>query len=279
MTMYRSRCLIPLIGLTLLAGCGGEQKAQLRDVSVASLGAENVTEADFEAYLKLKGIPNTPGDRLDRARKTFIERNAMAEAIAKEQLLDKAALNAELRDFRNELLITRYFEKYLTTTVSEAEVRKYYDENPDKFSQRRAHLAHILVRVAPETDEVQRRNQFNKAVDLHSKIKAGASFESVAREASEDTLTAARGGDLGWLSDTQLERGVADAVFAAEKGTLLQPINTSQGYQIVRVIEDPVVDRQPFETVAESVRYRLQVDKKSKEMARLSAAVKPKEPT
>jgi peptidyl-prolyl cis-trans isomerase C len=279
MTMHRSRYLIPLIGLTLLAGCGGEQKAQLQDVSVASLGAENVTEEDFAAYLKLKGIPNTPGDRLDRARKTFSERNAMAESIAKEDLLDKAALNAELRDFRNELLITRYFEKFLTTTVSDAEVRKYYDENPDKFSQRRAHLSHILLRVTPEMDEVQRRNQFNKAVDLHSKIKAGASFESVARDASEDTLTATRGGDLGWLSDTQMERAVADAVFAAEKGTLLQPVNTSQGYQIVRVIEDPVVDKQPFEQVAESVRYRLQVEKKSKEMARLSAAVTPKEPS
>ena len=120
--MYRSRCLIPLIGLMLLAGCGGEQKTQLQDVSVASLGAENVSEADFEAYLKLKGIPNTPGDRLERARKTFIERNAMAEAVAKEQLLDKTALNAELRDFRNELLITRYFEKFLATNVSEGRI-------------------------------------------------------------------------------------------------------------------------------------------------------------
>ena len=278
MTMHRARFAAPLAALALLAGCG-DKKEQLQDISVASIGAETLNAQDFEAYLKLKGIPNTPGNRLDRARQTFLERDAMAQAIAKDPLLDKTAIQAELRDFRNELLITRYFEKYLATNVSPEDVRKHYDANLAKFSQRRAHIAHILLRVTPEMDEVQRRNQFNKAVDIYNKIKAGAAFENSARDFSEDPVTAARGGDLGWLQDVQLERTISDAVFAAKKGALLQPINTTAGYQIVRLVEDPAVETKPFEEVQESVRYRLQLEKKTQEMERLTASVKRKELT
>ncbi|HEX6398605.1 MAG TPA: peptidyl-prolyl cis-trans isomerase, partial [Steroidobacteraceae bacterium] len=257
--------------------CSSDKQAEMKPVSVDGLGSEVLNSADFDAYLKLKGIPNTPGSRLDRARSTFVERTALAEAISRENLLDKAAVEAELRDFRNELLITRYFEKFGETTVTPEAVKQFYDKNPELFTERKAHISQITFPLRPEMGEPQRKAQFARAVDTFNKIKAGGAFAAPPREPAETAETAPSFMDLGVVDLQQIDRAVADAVATQKKGAVTSPISTPSGYRIVKLLEDPVVNHKPFAEVEESVRYRLKVDEKNKETQRLLALVSKKE--
>jgi peptidyl-prolyl cis-trans isomerase C len=277
MSMSTKSMMVLLMASALLGACSSDKQGEVKDVSVGGLEAEGLSSANFDAYLKLKGIPNTPGSRLDRAKETFVERTALAEAISKQTLLDNAAIEAELRDFRNELLITRYFEKYAVTKVTPEAVRQYYEKNPDQFTERRAHIFQIRFPIRPEMGEAQRKTQFSRAVDTFNKLKAGAPFAAPPRDPAETAETAPSGADMGWVFFPQMERAVADAVAGQKKGTITPPISTASGYLIVKLMEDPVENRKTFEEVEESVRYRLKLDEKNKETERLLALVAKKE--
>jgi len=275
--MSKKSIMVLLMASALLGACSSDKQSEVKNVSVGGLETEGLSSADFDAYLKLKGIPNTPGSRLDRAKETFIERTALAAAISKQTLLDNAAIEAELRDFRNELLITRYFEKYAATKVTPEAVKQYYEKNPDQFTERRAHIAQISFPIRPEMGEAQRKTQFARAVDTFNKIKAGAPFVAPPREPAETAETAPASADLGWVFFQQMERAVSDAVSSQKKGAITPPISTASAYLIVKVMEDPVVNHKTFEEVEESVRYRLKLDEKNKETERLLASVSKKE--
>jgi peptidyl-prolyl cis-trans isomerase C len=277
MSMRSKSMVVAFVVAAVLAACSSDKQAAVHDVSVGDLGSEQLTGADFEAYLKLKGIPNTPGSRLDRAKATFVERTALAEAISKESLLDKAAVEAELRDFRNELLITRYFEKFSESKVTPEAVRQYYEKNPALFTESKAHISQITFPIRPEMGEPQRKAQFARAVDTFNKIKAGAPFVAPPKEPAETAETTPSFMDMGWVDFQQMDRAVADAVTSQKKGAITSPISTPSGYRIVKLMEDPVVTRKTFDEVQESVKYRLKLDEKNKETQRLLALVSKKE--
>ena len=75
------------------------------------------------------------------------------------------------------------------STVSDAEIKEYYDKNKEQFYQKDAKRAsHILFK--PEDKE--------KAEKVLSEIEDGGDFAALAKEYSVDPATASKGGDLGW---------------------------------------------------------------------------------
>jgi peptidyl-prolyl cis-trans isomerase SurA len=63
-------------------------------------------------------------------------------------------------------------------------------------------------------------------------------FEQLARDYSEDPVTAASGGDLGWVIPYQLEEASQDAIFAlTEPGQISEPLQTANGIYIFKLIE------------------------------------------
>jgi peptidyl-prolyl cis-trans isomerase C len=258
-----------------LAACSN--KAKIENVDVGSIAQEPLTKADFEAYLQVKKIPNEPGSRLERAQKTYLERNALAQAISNEPLLDKKLVEAELRDFRNELLITRYFEKYLASSASEADVKKYYDQNADKFRQRKAQLADIVLKLTPTASEQEKSAQFKKAVEIFNKAKTGAAFATLAAQNSDDSASATKGGDIGWVQESEMEKPFADKVFSMKKGDISEPISTTTGYHIVQLLADPVEETKGMSDQEDGIKYRMRFEAKNKETERLLGKVTVKE--
>jgi peptidyl-prolyl cis-trans isomerase D len=63
-----------------------------------------------------------------------------------------------------------------------------------------------------------------EALDAQQRIEAGEDFSVVAQEVSTDTLTAADGGSLGWVTTGQLStsygQALEDYVFSADVGTM-----------------------------------------------------------
>lgn len=73
------------------------------------------------------------------------------------------------------------------------------------------------------------------ARDVLNRLRAGASFTSIASVSSIDGSTRETGGDLGFVVATDLEVQYADAAFSARQGELFGPVRSQFGWNVGRV--------------------------------------------
>jgi peptidyl-prolyl cis-trans isomerase SurA len=87
-----------------------------------------------------------------------------------------------------------------------------------------------------------------KANDLLKQIRAGASFEDVAKKAS-DGPSASQGGDLGVFKRGALAKELEDKTFAMKSGEVTDVIRTKQGYVILKVTSHQMAGIPPIKEV------------------------------
>ncbi len=122
--------------------------------------------------------------------------------------------------------------------VAEADVAAFYEQNRKRYmlpEERRAR--HILVRLAPDASKADREGAQARAADLLARLKKGARFDELARTESQDPGSARQGGDLDFFTREMMTGAFAEAVFAAEKGALLGPVETEFGLHLIEVTD------------------------------------------
>ncbi|MCY4450325.1 MAG: peptidylprolyl isomerase [Immundisolibacterales bacterium] len=99
---------------------------------------------------------------------------------------------------------------------------------------RQTHAAHILVTLrALVSDEDARL----RLVRLRERILQGEEFEELARFHSDDSASAVRGGDLGWLGPGAVTPRFQAELDRLQPGELSEPFKSTWGWHIVRVLE------------------------------------------
>jgi len=115
--------------------------------------------------------------------------------------------------------------------ISEETLVDYYEDNKNRYMQDEQRQArHILILFNDDKDAAEA-----EAADLFARIQAGESFEALAQEYSDDGGTAARGGDLGVLTRSQLPGELGGAIFAMEAGAVEGPIESDFGFHVVKL--------------------------------------------
>lgn len=252
----------------ILTGCDSNSD------SIAEVNGQPVTQAQFDAYLKFKRVPTQNTQLVNRELDDYLEREGLAGQIEEQKLLPAEQVEAEVAEFRKQMLIGRYFEEFLKERVTDEAVRNYYATNPDQFQAKKIHVAHILVRTNPGLSETERQALLTKASAIYTKANSQEDFTALAKEYSEDQLSAQNGGDLGWLQEGAIDPAFSTRIFGMKAGELSEPIVTPFGFHIVKVLEGPQVIKQAFESVAGDIRYRLRQEAKASELERLKAAAK-----
>lgn len=109
--------------------------------------------------------------------------------------------------------------------ITEAVIQQITGEVSDKAEQVRAR--HILVGSEQKANEVLQR------------LQAGEDFAVVAQQMSEDEVTRADGGDLGFFPKGMLSvpSEVEEAAFALQPGRISSIVRSPYGYHIIQVVE------------------------------------------
>ncbi|MBN2716966.1 MAG: peptidylprolyl isomerase [Deltaproteobacteria bacterium] len=254
----------------LLTSC-----ASKKEPSVGTVDGQPVTVKELEAYLAFKRIPDDDKDKVVETRDGYLDRAALAKAIEKQKFLDAEMMAVEIEEFKREMLIGRYFEKYLNEQVTDQAVSNYYKSHADEYSVKKVHAAHILVRVSKQMSADEAREKRARIQEAYEKIKSGeAKFEDVAKEYSEDKISAAKGGDLGWLAEGAVDKEFSEKAFSTKAGDITEPFKTPFGYHIVTVLDEPRISQTPLDRVAGKIRYLLRDKARAAEMDRLTKTVK-----
>ncbi len=122
--------------------------------------------------------------------------------------------------------------------LSSAELQRFYQQHKSEFAQPESvHLSEILIPVGTGTDQAAELAAAQAKADaIEAKLKAGASFEELAKADSSGS-TAAQGGDLGEFRRGMLAKQLEDTTFALQAGQVTAPIRTKQGYVILKVAQ------------------------------------------
>jgi peptidyl-prolyl cis-trans isomerase D len=121
--------------------------------------------------------------------------------------------------------------------VSDAEVRRYYDEHKDEDEFERPRTARLNVAFLPKTiTPADREASLTRARAVRQELVGGADFATVARRESKDG-SAAQGGDLGTFQRGQMVPAFDSAAFSLPIGQLSDVVETDFGFHIIKVTE------------------------------------------
>jgi peptidyl-prolyl cis-trans isomerase D len=146
--------------------------------------------------------------------------------------------------------------------VSDAEVETAYQARLSEFEQpRRVRVAHVLVRVPSVGGSAAEDQAKAKAESALERIRDGADFAQVAREVSEDTGTAARGGEVGLVGKGELVPEFEAAAFELKPGEVTGPVRTPFGYHVIKALEVVPAHKKELREVAPEIRASLATEK------------------
>jgi hypothetical protein len=114
------------------------------------------------------------------------------------------------------------------------------DRLEKQLSEAGGGLDQLRDAIRSRLDEQRLEDLFasKRAADVESRLAAGAAFETLASQLSDDEQSRSRGGDLGTLNLAQLSASDASfvaAVKAAPAGRVSDPIRDDAGYEILRL--------------------------------------------
>ena len=97
--------------------------------------------------------------------------------------------------------------------------------------------------------------RYKRAQDIEQQLKNNPEkFEAIARDESDDTMTAKNGGDIGFFSQKEMVPAFADVAFKQKPNTISAVVQTPYGFHIIKVTDRMAAGQQPFEKVKEQIK-------------------------
>ena len=225
---------------------------------VAEIGAEKITEADFDAVIESEienqlepMAPFMTPEQLGEQKKKMLQqyKNPQAkqqylQAWLAQEVLYRQALEEELaekpeakklidqltRGALSQLLMNKEFASKIN--ITETDVQTYYTANKDKFIEpARAKISHILL------EDQQQANE------LIGRIKGGEDFGVLAKQFSKDESTKEKAGKIE--TEVQEDSSIPGIgtyeelnkkIFAVDAPKVLdESFKTEKGWEIVKV--------------------------------------------
>ncbi len=212
----------------------GEVVAKIDDVTITEA---DMHRAETEMFNQLVNVPKQARRKV--LVEYLIETQLLAKAAETDKIAESEGFKARQEYYHRRALRDTYFDKQVFDAVSDADVKKTYD---DAGKEEEAHVQHILVK------------EEKLAKEIIEKLKAGGDFKKLAAEHSIDPGSKQKGGDLGFIVKTQVVPSFAKAAFELEKDGISEPVKSQFGYHIIRQIEKRNRALPPFDTVKERIK-------------------------
>jgi peptidyl-prolyl cis-trans isomerase D len=164
------------------------------------------------------------------------------------------------------------FERFSASAhITDKEVEEYYQANRDsKFHKPKEIKARqILIRLSPGADAKQKSDAQARANRILTEARAGKDFAGLAKQESEDS-TAAKGGELGWVTQAQLPPPLDKTAFSLAKGEISNVIESPTGFHIVKVEDIRDEKTQSLKEATPEMTRALKAEKGKLEAAKLA---------
>jgi parvulin-like peptidyl-prolyl isomerase len=267
----------------VLAGVLPAQTPAPQVKAAATVNGETITTADLKKVLDQRPPNPTPltASQQRELEKTVL--NMLVEDMLMRQFLKKNAppadmnqVNKEINELKDQLAkqkkdLAQFLKEshqteqelradvasrnqwmtYAKSRISDAEIKRYYDENKTFFDKIVVRASHILMKTTPEA----RQAVIAKMTALHNDIVAGKIDFATAAKQNSDCPSKVQGGDVGFFPcKFVMAEPFAKAAFALKVGEISGIVETEHGLHLIKVVDRTQGEPSTFERVRDDVR-------------------------
>jgi len=244
-----------------------------------------------------RGIKVT-NDDINDAIKDIVEKVGSKENLDKILKQNGVSASEFKKDLKEQVKMKKLAESLGSYEVTDADAKEFYNKNIEKFKfPDKVRASHILIAVNPEEiTEIIKSDSKNanlseaevkakvqeeikakeaKAKELFNQAKQDPSnFAKLAKDNSDDTVSAQKGGDLGFFAKQEMVPEFASASFGAKPETVVGPVKTQYGYHIIYVKDRMAAGQKPFEKEKNSIKEHIKNQKQLEKVDQLVESLK-----
>ena len=226
------------------------------DPVVARAGDKEITASQIQPYLakvspvERDALLQNPAALSRAVRTILLQRQLLDEAKSAEweKKPETQALLARVRD----AAIAESFLESVTALPpdypSDAEITALYDTRKDSLRlPTQYRLAQIFIASAEDKAKAK-----SEASALAKQVKSG-DFAALAKANSDEPVSAAKGGEVGWLTEDSIQPAIRKALSGAGKDAIAGPIELGDGFYFVKILDL----REPRTATLDEVRPQL----------------------
>ena len=196
------------------------------DPVVAKVNGVAIHQSDIDVAEQEMGeqLAQLPAEARRDYLITYLADMLLVDKAADDQKLAQSVeFQRRLTFARNKLLMETLMQSVGKDAVTDAALRKVYDEAAKQIGdEQEVHARHILVETEADAKAVL------------AELKKGTDFAALAKQKSKDP-GAAEGGDLGYFTKDQMVPEFAEIAFKLDKGQTSDPVKTQFGWHIIKV--------------------------------------------
>lgn len=238
---------------------------------IARVGGSDVTAEEVKATIQLMdarqqaALARDPALLSQTVRAILANRLVLKEAMAKKWEQQPAVI-AQLARARESLIVESYLQSVTTppdSFPSEAEIKSVYEANASALLvPRRFRLAQIVVAVPKDADKAAEDTARKKLDDVVKKVKQpGADFGAIAHSSTEDSASAERDGEIGWVNEPDLRPEIRGQVTGLPKSGVTDAIRLDDGWHIVKLLDTEAAHTRPYGEVRDALVERMRAER------------------
>lgn len=258
---------------------------------------ELIVKSLIDQEIEKRGIKVTKDDT-DKELKNIIDKVGSKEKF--DGILKQNGISATQfkKDLTEEVKMKKLVDTLSKVTISEADAKKFYKENLNKFKYPdKVRASHILIAANPEEikkklaevpankkltpQELQAKidKEINAKLEKAQKMlievkKDPSAFAKLAKENSEDKTSAKQGGDLGFFAKQEMVEPFAKAAFSMKPNTVGEIVKSPYGYHIILVTDRMSAGQEPYEKVKTEIYSYLKNQEQVKVLEQLIESLK-----
>jgi parvulin-like peptidyl-prolyl isomerase len=185
-------------------------------------------------------VTATPQSLANFVRERVLNMSILAEAKAKKWDTQPEVIR-KIAETRDAVITQTYVASLIPADPAypgDAEVAAAYDSNKSRLvTPRQYHIAQIVLSVKHGATPQEDEEVHKKASGIRAQAaRPNSDFAELARKNSQDAQSADKGGDVGWLQETNMIPPVREAVSGLIESGISQPVRAADGWHILKLL-------------------------------------------
>jgi peptidyl-prolyl cis-trans isomerase C len=218
-----------------------------------------------ESETKIPEIETLPKEVIEiLAKEVYLDKQLIKEA-KKSKISGTPEIKDKIANAQEKILRQAYLDDLVKKEVTDQKISEKYAELSNELSGKKEYLvSHIVSKTKEDSDKILKE----------LKSKKSPKFSELAKKYSVDQESAEKGGELGYIVESNMIKEIIDAISGLKKDEVSNPIQTKFGWHLIKILDIRDAKALPFETVKENIREQLSQDKLSEINSKITKDVK-----
>ncbi|MBN1164212.1 MAG: SurA N-terminal domain-containing protein [Candidatus Krumholzibacteriota bacterium] len=195
---------------------------------------------DYQAYLRALSDPQMDWTLLERWGRQVLPERKLQIMWASQVHIPEREIQKKFEE-QNVSVKARYVKVPIGDAARDyeptpEEISQLYQDTQDQYREFEKRAVEI-IEIEKKASTYDEQDVLDRMLELREEIMEGADFAAAAASYSDDPVTAARGGDLGFFGTSGMDSIFTYTAFSLDTGQVSQPVRTEFGYHLIKTVD------------------------------------------